>query len=44
MPPKLTVVPDTETILDAADLARNAGLTNGSARPLIALIFRSALS
>ncbi|MBW4419849.1 MAG: hypothetical protein KME13_11540 [Myxacorys californica WJT36-NPBG1] len=37
------LVPDAETILDAADLARDAGFINGSDRPLIAVIFFALL-
>ncbi len=37
------LVPDAETILDAADLARDAGFANASDRPLIAVIFFALL-
>jgi hypothetical protein len=37
------LVPDAETILDAADLARDSGFTNPSDRPLVAVIFFALL-
>jgi hypothetical protein len=37
------LVPDAETILDATDLARDAGFTGASDRPLIAVIFFALL-